>query len=138
MTSITKELLVAYRAAHFHVFAKLPFVLRIDEYSKELAALHEAVGVICSAFITAYNVCGVQCADDQNIDAQERLLASIEKTGMASVEGEGKDPEGIWPGEPSLLVLGCAARQAEEWGRLYQQNVIVLCGDSVMPDLVVL
>jgi len=138
MSSIPEELLAAYRAAHFHVFSEPPFVLRIGEHSKGLAVLHETAGVSSSAFITAYNPYSMECTEEQNLAAQARLVDSIDKSGLVSIEGEGKDPEGQWPGEPSLLVLGCTGKQAEDLGRLYKQNAVVLCGDDAVPELVVL
>ena len=138
MNAIPVELLAAYRAAHFHVNSEDPFVLLIGEYSRELALLHKAAGVASSAFITACNALGEQCAEEQNTAAQASLLDSVKQLGLASVAGEGRDPQGQWPGEPSLLVLGCSDIQANELGRLYRQNAIVWCEHNAVPELIVL
>ena len=138
MSSISEELLAAYKAAQFHVFAEQPFVLLIGEHSKELAVLHQASGVTSSAYITAYNALGKHCPDDENQAAQAHLVDAVSQLGLASVNGQGRDPQGQWPGEPSLLVLGCTNTQAEDLGRQYRQNAIVWCGDNAVPELIVL
>lgn len=138
MDSISEDLLVAYRATHFHVFSEQPFVLRIGEYSDELNELHKAAGVSSSVFITAFNPFSVPCSNEKNLRAQSRLIESINQLGLVSIEGEGKDPKGKWPGEPSKLVLGCQNTQAKELGTLYGQNAIIWCGDDAIPELVLL
>lgn len=138
MPSISKELLNSYCATDFHVFSESPFVLKIGQNSKDLAEIHHTAGVSSSAFITAYNPYSAECTDEQNLEAQSRLLKSINLLGLKTIQGEGRDSKGKWPGEPSLLVLGCENAQAQELGRLFQQNAIVWCGENVVPELVVL
>jgi hypothetical protein len=42
--------------------------------------------------------------------------------------GEGVDPSGKWPAEPSILVLGIKLDEALSIGHRYQQNAILFIG----------
>jgi putative PIN family toxin of toxin-antitoxin system len=54
------------------------------------------------------------------------------------LEGEGRDPEGRWVAEPSLLVLGIAREEAQALGRQLEQNAIVFVEKGRAPELVLL
>jgi len=138
MSSVSDKEITAYNAAHYHVFHEPQFVLKIGQFSRELSLLHKEAGMTCSAFITADNPLGVPGSVEQNKSAYARLIESVSNSGLSSIDGEGKDPAGEWPGEKSLLIIGCDRQQAVEWGGLYNQNAIVWCGDDAIPELIVL
>ena len=52
--------------------------------------------------------------------------------------GEGRDPEGDWPAEPSVLAVGISRHEAEVIGRSYEQNAIVFIERGKAPELVAL
>lgn len=133
------SLLAAYEAALYRVdAAPSPFVLRIGERSAELAALHAAHGVRSSAFVTAWNPFGMLQPDALNRRAQARLEREIDEHGYAMYGGAGLDPDGSWPGEESVLVLGLSRDAAAALGRAYGQNAVVWCGAIAVPELVML
>jgi hypothetical protein len=132
-------LLAAYLATHYKVTGTArPFVLRVGQPSAELAALHRASGVNCSAFITAWNPRSVATSEDLNRASQRRLESQLTAMSLTFLAGIGEDPAGVWPGEPSALVLGLARSEAERVGRTFGQLAIVWCGEPAIPELVVL
>ena len=52
---LDEELIAAYRATDYHVFAGPPFVLRIGERCPELDELLARSGTMGGAFLTAWN-----------------------------------------------------------------------------------
>jgi hypothetical protein len=131
-------LLTAYLAAHYRVTgAAPPFVLQVGRRSAELASLHLANRVNCSAFITAWNPRGVAAPESLNRASQQRLESELAATGHTLLAGIGEDPAGVWPGEPSILVLGISRGEAERVGRRFGQLAIVWSGESATPELVV-
>jgi hypothetical protein len=132
-------LLAAYIAAHYKVTgAPTPFVFRVGHRSAELAALHLANGVNCSAFITAWNPWSETRSDRINHVSQQRLESELTAMGLTLVSGIGEDPSGEWPAEPSLLVLGISRSDAERVGRNFGQLAVVWSGESAIAELVVL
>lgn len=132
------ELLRAYRETHYCVYGPTPFVLRIDSASPPLAALHQRMGVSCSAFITACNPYSQAIGAEENARRHAALAADLARQGWVFFEGVGQHPDNGWPAEPSFLVLGLTREAASAWGRALQQNAIVHCGVDAVPRLVVL
>lgn len=132
------ELWRAYADTDFHVDAVPPFVLRIGEPSAELAALHDAVGVSTSAFVTACNPGSVALSDAENARRHAELRAEVRRLGFASHEGRGRHPSGDWPAEASLLVLGIDEAAARSLGRRFGQKAIVWTGADATPRLIAL
>jgi hypothetical protein len=131
--------LAAYVAAHYRVTGTAtPFVLRVGHRSAELAAVHQVSDVNCSAFITAWNPQGVARSDSLNRASQQRLETQLSAMGVTFLSGVGEDPSGVWPDEPSVLVLGMSRSEAERVGRTFDQLAIVWSAESAIPELVVL
>jgi len=123
--SISKELAAAYIATEYRVFAPDgTFTIRIGEKSPELASLQAAFNVTSSAFITAYNPLSQPTEDAVNRQNQERLIEenSFE---WKYLLGEGVDPNGEWPSEPSILILGIDELAAIAIGHRFGQNAIL-------------
>jgi len=134
-----KDLLAAYLATHYKVTGTpRPFILRVGQRSAELASVHIANGVSCSAFITAWNPRSVSQSEGINRAAQGRLEAELAAIGLTLLAGFGEDPSGAWPGEPSVLVLGIARSEAKQIGRAFGQRAIVWSGETAVPELLVL
>jgi hypothetical protein len=132
-------LLTAYVAAHYKVTgAATPFVLRVGHRSAALASVHLANRVNCSAFITAWNPRSVARSESINRASQQRLESELTAIGLTLLAGIGEDPAGVWPGEPSVLVLGILRGEAERVGQSFGQRAIVWSGESAIPELVVL
>jgi Protein of unknown function (DUF3293) len=135
---ISPELLAAYRSADYVVFSKPEFVIRIDRANAALDELlehHEAAG---AAFITAANPRGEKKSYEENLAATEALRRSPLLIGYPWFKGEGRDPGGRWPPEPSLLILGISRKEAEGIGIALNQNAIVFIEKGAKPELVAL
>lgn len=136
--AIDPATLLAYRQTEYHVMGRMPAVLRVGVSCPALAVLHAAHDVQCSAFITACNPHGVECADDVNRQRQAALAAHLSDLELAMIEGIGRHPTNGWPPEPSFLVPGLSRTAAEELGRRFEQNAILWAGAEATPELVLL
>jgi hypothetical protein len=128
----------AYLAADYKVKAAEPFVLNIGRASPELARCFKLERTDRATFITAWNPCGEPTADTENHAAQQKLLAAIKALGLPYLDGEGRDPSGLWPGEPSLLVFGISLEAAKKLARQFRQNGFVYAGSDAIPRLILL
>lgn len=139
ISGLTDSLRNAYSATHFVVVdVHAPFILRIGQASKPLAELYAQFGVDCAAFITAYNPYSETATDEQNEAKQSELLQDLSNMGLVCINGQGEDPDGEWPSEASVLVLGISKGDAELIGMKYRQNAIVWMGADCVPELVFL
>ena len=130
--------IAAYRAAHYTVLSPEPFVMQVGEFSERLARLMASNGKTCAAFITAWNPYSEIASLEANSTAQVALTSDLKGHGLIAIPGFGSDPEKLWPGEESLLVLGLELQEAREIGIKYGQNAIVWVGQDVRPKLVLL
>lgn len=128
-------MIAAYEHAQYIVFATPDILLCIDAPNPALDALLEAHGAATAAYLTAANPRGEKRSDAANQAAMAKLRASL---GWAFHEGEGRDPEGRWPAEPSLLLLGISRAEAEALGRSLEQNAILFIEKGGAPQLVLL
>jgi uncharacterized protein len=130
---LTPQLIAAYETA-LYAIADGP-VLRIGERNAALDGLLAQRAVASAAFITAANPRGEPRSDAENEAAMASLRASLS---WPYLEGEGCDPEGRWPAEPSVLVLGIGRGEAQALGRRLEQNAIVFIEKANAPELVLL
>jgi hypothetical protein len=137
-SALPAPVIAAYRAAEYRVRAEPAFVLRVDEPSPALAALHAAHAVGCSAFLTAWNPRGTPAPAAENTAAAARLEAALRERGLALVAGRGIDPAGEWGGEESVLALGLGRSEACAVGREFGQNAILWAAGDAVPRLVLL
>lgn len=128
----------AYQQALYEVHAAVPFVLTIGVRNTMLAGLFQQHAVASAAFITAYNPFGELLSEELNRAAQSQLLSHLSKHGLITLPGIGKDPSGIWPGEPSCLALGISSADACELGSQFNQNAIVWVSHNAVPMLALL
>jgi hypothetical protein len=132
------ELLAAYRRTEYRVDdAGYAFVLRVGEPSDALRDCHAAFGVNCSTFITAWNPRSTPTPGEQNAAAMARLEQAVAALGCRWLRGEGIDPHGDWPGEPSVLVLGLDEAAAVGLAGRFDQHAIVCSGVDATPRLVI-
>lgn len=136
--ALPAALLEAYRNAEYVVFGEPPLVLRIGERNPRLDSMLEAARKASAAFLTACNAHGERRSDTDNQAAQVRLERALEEKPYGCYPGEGRDPAGSWPAEPSLLVVGIPRAEAEALGRAFGQNAIVFAERGAAPELVVL
>ena len=135
---LAPELRDAYENADYVVFTEPELVLRIGEPSSRLDRLMEQAKAQTAAFISAANPGGQQRAGIKNEFATAALHELVDASGYPGYAGEGRDPDGRWPAEPSLLVLGIYLDNARKLGSLFGQNAIVFIEKGRAPQLVVL
>jgi len=86
----------------------------------------DAHNCMTAAFLTAWNPYSHHTGDDENIAAQEQLVQDLSAVSVAILSGEGVDPTGTWPPEPSLLAMGITREQAVSLARKYTEATIAL------------
>jgi hypothetical protein len=128
----------AYRRAQYVVFGEPELILCIGEPNDALDALLDEQGVGTAVFVTAANPRGRVAGKTENVRATTALLQAQREAGYACYAGEGRDPQGVWPAEPSVLVVGIARAEAEVLGRSYEQNAIVFVERGRAPELLLL
>ncbi len=138
MRPAAPELIAAYRKTHYVVFGEPGLVIRIGEPNPDLDELLEAEGAATAAYITAANPRGEARSAWENEIANAALVESQTEAGYSCYEGEGRDPQGRWTPERSVLVVGISRADAETLGRLFEQNAIVFVEKSRAPELVLI
>lgn len=106
-------------------------VIRIGERNVALDRLGSA------AFITAVNPRSERLSEGENRHLSAALRQALESAGRSYLPGEGRDPKGQWPSEPSFLVLGIDRLQANQLARRFAQNAFVWCEAGKAPELVI-
>jgi hypothetical protein len=132
------DLVVAYLSAEYVVYGEPELVLRIGEPNDGLDVLLEAEGADTAAYVTGANPRGRRAGKTENVLATTALLQAQTDAGFACFAGEGRDPQGEWPAEPSVLVVGISRAGAAVLGRSYEQNAIVFVEKGKAPELVLL
>ena len=135
---ISVELIQAYRETAYRVDAPEAFVLSIDERSEPLEQLYRTHSVSSCAFITAWNPYSESLSEEENSNRQTKLANDVRTLEFELIEGEGKHPNGLWPGEASYLILGLPLDEAKKLGQRYEQNAILWCDIDAIPRLVLL
>ena len=130
---LSPALIAAYQQAEYVVHGRC--TLRIGRRSPALDALLDEHGAASAAFVTAANPRSEKRSEAENRAALAALEASL---AWPFYRGEGRDPDGEWPAEPSLLVVGIARGEAEALGRALDQNAIVFAERGGAPELVLL
>jgi putative PIN family toxin of toxin-antitoxin system len=100
-------------------------------------ALDRLIGAAASAaFLTAANPRSERRGDEENRRLTAALGQVLDRAGYRHLEGEGRDPQGAWPPEPSFLVLGIGRGEALALARRFEQNAFVWCAAGEPPALV--
>lgn len=137
-SAIPAATIQAYLEADYWVTTAEPFVLNVGCASPELTLRLKLERTDSAAFITAWNPCGERPSDTENQDAQQKLLAEIKALGFACLDGEGRDPSGLWPAEPSFLVFGISLEAAKKLATQFRQNGFIYAGSDATPRLILL
>jgi hypothetical protein len=137
-SSIAPETVQAYRETDYRVFSITPVTLRMAEKNESLLGLYKTNRSDSGAFVTACNPLGQQFSEAENARLQDLLAQELGLRSLSFIAGEGKHPEGDWPGEPSFLVFGLSLEAAKTLGKKLEQNAIVWCGSDAVPQLVLL
>lgn len=127
----------AYQMALYEVAPALDaaHILRAGQHSPWLQQAYLSRQVSCASYLTACNPKGVLLGDAENALRMSALRAALHAQGWRFDDGKGRDPEGIWPGEDSVLVWGMGPDMAVRWGLQWQQNAVLWCGADAIPQL---
>lgn len=129
----------AYRSSVFEVTGTAPpFTLHVGQHCAPLATLHRAHDVATSAYLTAVNPRSIVQPDDENARREAELERWLHAQGYRWFDGHSVDPRGVWPNEPCVLILGIDHEQACGIGTHFDQNAIVWCPPTAVPELVML
>lgn len=124
---IQQELIDAYRNTAYRIDSPSgPLVIRIGETVPQLDALLEQHGVRSWAFITAWNPGSRELPEPENVARHAALERRIAALGPATLPGAGEDQSGSWHPEQSVLALGIDRATAQDLGREFGQNAIVV------------
>ena len=128
----------AYHRALYVVYGAPDLVIRIGERNAALDALLDEDGADTAAYLTAANPNGELQDETANELSCAALHQALADAGYPCYLGEGRDPAGGWPAEPSVLAVGISRREATVIGRSYEQNAIVFIERASAAELVVL
>lgn len=134
-----RNLRAAYLGADYVFEAEgQPYTLRVGEKNPHVRDLLAKHGVQGAAFVTACNPASLLLGDVHNKLAMRALKRDLRGSDRpkAMYEGAGHGLAGIWPSEPSLMLLGVDRLQAEKLGRRYGQYAIVWVDETGTPALV--
>jgi len=112
--------------------------LKVGKPSAEVAEWFQTNNEDQAAYITAWNPFGEEISDDENYAAEQKLITEIESRDLSYLKGESIDPSGLWPSEPSLLVLGISLESAKALVKRYHQDGFIYIGDDTKPQLILL
>ena len=138
-TDIQSDKVQAYLATDYRIDTRpVPIILRIGVRSDALAVLLKAHGANGGAFLTAFNPLGTPQSESANAKAHARLQDELRARGALALAGEGADPTGKWPPEPSIFAVGLPLEDARRLGDAFRQDAIVWVGSDAVPQLVLL
>lgn len=138
MTVLTADLLRAYHETHYVVNTLPSLVLRVGQFSPELQRLHRTWGVCCSAYLTACNPRSQPMSAARNTALMAQLRRRMDGLGLTALPGIGHHPQGGWPGEESLLVLGLERLAARSLAADFDQNGLLWSDIHAVPRLLLL
>ncbi len=125
--AIELELWTAYEQTQFVVFDdRREVAIRAGCRNPKLDALLGRLDGTRWALLTAYNPDSIPVSKAENDQRQQQMIELIFAAGYSPLEGEGRDPQGLWPAEPSVLIPGIGRREAREIGRRFGQLTIVV------------
>ncbi len=129
----------AYRQAEYRV--ELPrgeLVLKVDVHDAENdRRLREEAGVQAHwAILTPCNPDSQRLPDEENADLLAQLAEIVEGLSLRCVSSVNRDPAGQWPDEPGILLCDPPSGFAEEMGRHFHQNAILVAALGEAPRLV--
>jgi hypothetical protein len=137
-STLTDTTIQVYLQAEYRIHADAPFSLRVGSHSEDLRALYARTGVHAAAFVTPYNPLGHLLTSRENQLKLQELENTLDALGLRYLPAEGLDPQGEWPPEKGVLVLGSSLEQARDIGREFRQNGVLWCDERAYVALALL
>lgn len=125
----------AYEAAIYRIETTPEIYLVPTQRCDQLITMFADAGVESAAFITACNPYSQLLSDHENAVRQGEMELELKGDNYKLITGTGSDPCGIWPGEPSVLVLGIDLQSARNVGERWGQNAIIWISEFGIPQL---
>ena len=136
-TQLDASKIKVYRATDYRIdFPNL--IMAVGLRSEPMHRLFDRKGVICAAFVTAYNPRGTLQPEAKNDSAHKLLDAKLASIGVEALEGSGSKPGSDWPAEKSFLALGLSRQDTMNLGLQFQQDAVVWVGKTCVPELILL
>lgn len=134
---IGAELREAYRQTSYivEVSHTREITLRIGEQSRALDQLLRARDASHWAFVTAYNPRSTSLANEVNEERHQQLLRRTRAMNYEVLPGRGKGDDATWPAEKSLFIFGITPNVAQELGREFEQNAVVVGARGAAAEL---
>lgn len=109
--------------------------LRVGERNHWLEQQLQRLPVKAVCYLTACNPWGLILSDTDNAKRMTALRQALQSGGWSYLNGCGQDPEGLWPGEDSVLIWGMDVCTALQWGQQWEQNALLWMGADSPPQL---
>ena len=127
----------AYRQALYRIDAPTPIVLRIGATHPELKKLAASLGQPeWGVFLSASNPHSRILRPSANHRRLKAMQRALKASGHTWLTGEGLDPSGQWPAEPSLWIPGLTEIAAHALASRFGQNAFVWCDEQTVARLV--
>lgn len=133
---MSEDLAQAYRRAIYRVQAGSGNLdLRVDRSHPDLAALLAARQATTAALLTACNPGSRLARPNRNASANALLVRRVRDAGLDFIPTEALDPDGRWPVEPGLLILGIECSRALDLATAFGQNAYLWIDTDGTPTL---
>ena len=110
-------------------------VLQVDVAQPQLLHAMRGLHARHACLLTACNPEGRLLSAAENAQRMQALRTALHAADWSWAPALGRDPQGQWPGEDSLLVWHMDRAQARQWGRQWAQNAVLWMGDDAIPRL---
>ena len=122
---LPSTLLDAYKATDFAIDDPA-ITLRVGQASAQMDAELRAKNATRASVVTAYNPFSEETDPRANDLRQQMLRHALQSVGLNVRVAEGRDPSGMRPREPSLLVMSTDPALEDRLLRDYEQHAIVV------------
>lgn len=137
-TTISPDLIQAYRETHYRVEEASPFALMVGKVSEEVLKVFAERSLKSCAFVTAWNPYSIPLKPEENAIRERKLNLQLNARGLEHTPGEGIHPSNGWTGERSSLIWGVTETSAREISEAFQQNAFIWVGEGGVPELILL
>ena len=116
----------AYEQAIYEVYWQNKTIkFKIGEYCPELDDLLIQCDCYTWALITAFNPYSQCLSARENQQRHQELIKHVQGLQLDLLSAEGRDENGVWTPEQSLVIMGVERVRAIAIGRRFEQNAIV-------------
>lgn len=130
------SLQTAYQQAIYEVYYDREKIqLRIGKNNPQLERLLKDCHCTTWALITAFNPYSQCLSEIENLQRHQSLIEYLQPLQFTMFDALGKDDNGDWIPEKSIIIVGINLTQAREIGLRFEQNAIVYGELGKPPEL---